>query len=325
MQIPGLDLLNSDPEAVIHGAWLTAAMPSSAARLTGRRRVMTEVSDFSQKMSGSGPVDLAKMQAAAAWQAAWDVTDFTLYYGVADRSPDDYRAYCDFVGRLNAVLYSATPTPDVLLYYPILDLWSEYIPVADVLQVSNQSSRARQIVASFQQLGQALQRNQIPFTLIDHKHLAKAAVDPSGRLSIGHQNYRTLIVPDGVDLPQNVAAIAQQFSASGGRLLQAMSERGFSGMSPVVQSGFQLLPAAPELVLARFQRDGREIGIVVNVGRHDYAGKLCPPANGNWLRLDPATGAITRAVSDAQGQLPLDLAPYQTQIVVQDRAVSSLP
>ena len=111
MHIPGLDMLNSDPEAVIHSGWLTAALPASAARLGGRRRVMTEVSDFSQKMGGQGPVGLAEMQATAAWQAAWDVTDFTLYYGMGDRSADDYRAYCDFVGRLNAVLKEATPHP----------------------------------------------------------------------------------------------------------------------------------------------------------------------------------------------------------------------
>ena len=69
MDIPGLDMLSSDPATVIHSGWLTAALPSSAAMLTGGRRVMTEVSDFSQKMGGTGPVDLAHMQATAAWQA----------------------------------------------------------------------------------------------------------------------------------------------------------------------------------------------------------------------------------------------------------------
>ena len=71
MDIPGLDILTSDPEAVIHSGWLTAALPASAAVLNGRRRVMTEVSDFSQTQSGQGPASLPDMQATAAWQAAW--------------------------------------------------------------------------------------------------------------------------------------------------------------------------------------------------------------------------------------------------------------
>ena len=36
MDIPGLDVLNSDPEAVAHGGWMTAALPLSAAVLEGR-------------------------------------------------------------------------------------------------------------------------------------------------------------------------------------------------------------------------------------------------------------------------------------------------
>jgi hypothetical protein len=79
--------------AVIHTGWLTAGMPASAARLNGRRRIMTEVSDFQQKMGGQGPVSVAEMQATAAWQATWDVTDFTLYYSPRDRS----------IGRVSSV------------------------------------------------------------------------------------------------------------------------------------------------------------------------------------------------------------------------------
>ena len=40
---------------------------------------MTEISDFSQLNSGDRqPVDLATMEAAAGWQAAFGVTDFAL-------------------------------------------------------------------------------------------------------------------------------------------------------------------------------------------------------------------------------------------------------
>ena len=162
MQIPGLDLLTSDPEAVMHSGWLTAGLPASAGRLNGHRRVMTEVSDFSQKMGGAGPVGVAEMQATAAWQATWDVTEFTLYYSTADRSADEYRQYGDFVGRLNAILKPATPDPQVLLYYPIYDLWAEYLPVAEPLQLTSQTPRAQQLVQSFCAWGRCCSARRSP-------------------------------------------------------------------------------------------------------------------------------------------------------------------
>jgi hypothetical protein len=319
MHIPGLDMLNSDPEAVIHRGWLTAALPASAARLGGRRRVMTEVSDFSQKMGGQGPVGLAEMQATAAWQAAWDVTDFTLYYGMTDRSVEDYRAYCNFVGRLNAVLKEATPIPEVLLYYPIYDLWAEYLPVAEPLKLGSQSSVARQLVASTLRLGQMLQRSQVPFTLIDHENLARADVQADGLLSIGGRRYQSLVLPIGVNLPKPAAAILERFSQAGGRVLRdgvGDATGSPESLTKALHPAAKVRPASPQIVLGRFTRDEREIILMVNVGAQTYEGNLSPPTSGTWLSLDPATGAGERAAVNDRGDLSLVLKARQTRLLV---------
>ena len=319
MQIPGLDVLNSDPEAVMHGGWMTAALPSSAARLGGRRRVMTEVSDFSQKMGGQGPVGLLQMQATAAWQAAWDVTEFTLYYGPGDRSAEDYRAYCDFVGRLNAVLREATPNPETLLYYPIYDLWGEYLPVAEPLQLGSQSPRAQQLAASFQRLGQMLQRSQVSFTLIDHENLQRAEVQADGVLTIGRQQYRSLLLPTGVELPERAAATVERFSQAGGCVLH--DGAGDATGSPqalidALQPAVRLTPASPHVAVGRFLRDGHEILVAVNVGTQAYAGHLTVLTSGDWLSLDPATGSIGQAAMNDDGDVQLALDARQTRILV---------
>ncbi len=319
MHIPGLDMLSSDPEAVIHSGWLTAALPASAARLGGRRRVMTEVSDFSQKMGGQGPVGLAEMQATAAWQATWDVTDFTLYYGLGDRSVDDYRAYCNFVGRMNAVLKEATPIPEVLLYYPIYDLWAEYLPVAEPLKLDSQSSAARKLVASTMRLGQMLQRSQVPFTLIDHENLARVDVQTDGLLSIGGRRYQSLILPAGVVLPKTAAAILERFSQAGGRVLRdgvGDATGSPESLTKALQPAAKVQPASPQIALGRFTRDEREIVLVVNVGEQAYEGNLSPPTSGTWLSLDPATGAVERAAVNDRGDLPLVLKARQTRLLV---------
>lgn len=219
MDIPGLDMLSSDPKTVVRTGWMTAAMPASAAMLTGRRRVMTEVSDFIQKMAGGGPASLADMQATAAWQAAWGVTDFTLYYGPADRSDEDYRAYCRYVGRLNAILKRARQAPEVLLYYPIFDLWAEYRPVTGQLKVDSQSQLAQRIVGSFMQLGGLLQRSQVPFALIDHEMLTGADLADDGRMTLGEHRFNAILLPDGVKLPEPAATVVQRFRQRGGRVI----------------------------------------------------------------------------------------------------------
>ena len=323
MHIPGLDLLNSDPEAVVHNGWLTAGLPASAARLHGRRRIMTEVSDFSQKMSGQGPAGLPEMQATAAWQATWGVTDFTLYYSTADRSADEFRQYGDFVGRLNAMLKPAVPAPDVLLYYPIHDLWGEYRPVAEPLQLASQSPRAQQLVNSFMRMGQFLQRSQVPFTVIDHELLAACQVGSPSSLTIGGVTYSALVLPQGVQLPAAAAEVVRQFEQQGGQVVRDDAGQGtLSASSLVTALGTRSLvePSSPQIALGRFHRDGREILLLVNVSKQPYAGTLHSTAAASGLLLDPASGQSKAVTADEEGRVPLQLEPRACRIYVADQA-----
>ena len=322
MDIPGLDMLTSDPQAVIHSGWLTAGLPSSAAILNGRRRVMTEVSDFAQKMGGAGPVGLKEMQATAAWQAAWGVTEFTLYYGIGDRSAEDYRAYCDFVGRLNAILKPARFDRQVLLYYPISDLWEEYLPVAEPLRLDSQSPRAQRIVGSFMRLGRTLQRSQIPFALVDHEKLASAVVPPEGKLTIGDYAFEALILPAGVTLPAEAAEVVDAFRRQGGRVLvdhPRLPQLTAKSLEDKLQPAYRILPASEQIVLGRYLREGRQILLVLNVGQDAYQGTLAMDSPGTWFLLDPATGATERVTTDPSGRVELGLSGRQTTLLVQAR------
>ncbi len=169
LDVPGLDMLNSDPKAVIWGAWRAAAFPASAAYWTDRRLVMTEISDFSQQMGGQGEVDLETMCAAASWQAALGVTEFTLYYGIKGRGEDVHKEYCQYVGRLNAILRDADLVPEAVLYYPIRELQAEYVPQADPLDLQKMSPETKRLVSQFEGVGAFLVQHQIPFVLSDKR------------------------------------------------------------------------------------------------------------------------------------------------------------
>jgi len=318
MDVPGLDMLSSNPEVVIHSGWLTAAMPVSGALLTGCRRVMTEVSDFSQKMSGAGPVGLPEMMATAAWQAAWGVTEFTLYYNPEDRSVEENWQYGQFVGRLNAILREAMPRRRVALYYPIYDLWAEYLPVAGPLHQSVRSEKVQQLIGSFMRLGQTMQRRQIPFVLIDHEYLQRSRVSSDGRLCVGNLELESVVMPAGVELPHEAQAVIEQFQQAGGRVIRDATDAPLTSAKLVeaIRPLYHIEPANDRIVFGEFEREGRTILILANVSREPYKGVLRAKQHKTWTALDPITGEI-RAVTATEQGIPVHLDGYKAILISQ--------
>jgi len=316
MDIPGLDMLTSDPQAVIHTGWLTTSLPASAAIFNGGRRVMTEVSDFSQTMANKAPASLADMTATAAWQAAMGVTEFTLYYNRAKRTPKDYRAYCDFVGRLNALLREARPEPRVLLYYPIYDVWGEFLPTAEKLTPDSQSQRMKTIVNSFMSLGQRMTRRQIPFALADHEIIAAATIS-NGQLAVNGRPFDTLVLPADVQLPPPAARRLNQFKAAGGKIVRAPENIDSNNFSSIVSG------AADRVVVGRFTRSRRQILLIVNVAAEPAEILLNATSPAKWLkaaRIEPAKtkgpGKITLSLTQCQAMLligPIRPTPTDTK------------
>lgn len=314
MDIPGLDMLSSNPEAAIHTGWMTAVLPASAALLNGRRLVMTEVSDFSETMADRSPASLADMCATAAWQAAHGVTEFTLYYDRTRRTPEQYRSYCTFVGRINALLRDARPAPRVLLYYPITDIWSEYKPVAGKLTGETQSQRMRDIVTSFMDLGQRLTRAQISFALTDHEMLASARVSDS-ELRVADQVFSALVLPAHVEMPARADMQAKRFADGGGRLVRATKSIALASLATAYDSGLLREPCE-SVVVGRFTRAGRAMVLVVNVGSTACRGSMAARHAVAWIVADPASGAMTDAEIDDDGDIVLSLAPRGTRILI---------
>ena len=317
MDIPGLDMLSSDPQAVIYTGWMTAILPASAALFNGGRKVMTEVSDFSQIMGNGKAVSLEHMQATAAWQAALGVTEFTLYYDYRKRSAEDYRSYCEYVGRLNAVLRDARPTCRVLLYYPIYDLWSEYLPIPGKLTVESQSARAQMLVSSFMELGQQMVRRQVAFALADHELLSRADVRGSQLNVRGHQ-FGALVLPAGAMLPKTAIEKIEQFRSNGGVVIQPAKQGAGIDLEKLsgLYTGGLLSTPNDRIVLGRFQRDGRKILALVNVSSEPYYGDIVCRNSAAWLAADPDTGIIKAATTDA-GKVKISLKPRSAILLIE--------
>ncbi len=333
MDVPGLDQLSSEPTSVLHGGWMAATFPASAAMFNGGRQVMTEISEFSETLAGKPPISLAKMQATAAWQAALGVTEFKSYYralaAVAARSSEQAathqrlpagsdaeicRKYCDYVGRLNALLREARVDAKVLLYYPIHDLWSEYLPVAGPLSRDSQSPRAQQVIRSFEELGRRMLTTQVPFALVDHELLSAAELRDG--LWIKGRRFDALVLPAGVELPEAAADVIARYQAAGGHVLRdggsdaAVKTRWLTELA----AGGHLQPACDRVVAGRFGRNGREILLLVNVGDRPYAGK-CRLSGSSWSLAEPASGQVKPVLPDREGNAALNL-PAESAVVL---------
>jgi len=331
MDIPGMDMLSSDPMVPTYSGWMSALLPASAALFNGGRRVMTEVSDFSQTMGGQGPASLAMMQATAAWQAAFGVTEFTSYYGSIGRivktidvkeHPSDRnetRAYCDFIGRMNALLRASQPDPSVLLYYPIYDLWSAYRPVAQPLKLETQSPQGQKIVRSFNEMGRKLTTSQIAFALVDHDLLGSAQVDAAG-LAIKGRRFKALVLPVGVELPEAARGVVDRFVAGGGCVMRHGDSAGPSAFAgdrlAAIQRTGRIEPPCGQVVLGRFARDGRRILLLVNVGTAAYAGQVHVEEKGDWTLADPATGAVRPVSGKATGRIDVSMPARSACLLV---------
>ena len=323
--IPGLDQLSSDPTIWQQNAWMAAFFPNSAAALNGQRRVMCEMSEHAQRISGKGPVTVQEMQASAAWQMAFGVTDFTLYYKINNgeeypfRKEAGYKEYCDFVGRINSLVMEASPERKVLLYYPIYDVQREYIPSAEKINRDSQSELTRKMEGSFRNLGANLLKAQTQFVLVDYLTLEKAKITSNKTIQLGPNQYSSLIFPAGIVIPPSVSKLIEQARNKG---IKIVFEDDFKEtLSPESLSEFtgnenKLLPASTSIAFGKFIREGREIFLLVNTGKENYRGELKLGKGNQYIELDPQTGKVSKQQAIFNKKLVLDIKPLETKVFV---------
>jgi len=323
--IPGLDQLDSDPSIWSSSSWMAAFFPNSAAMHSGQRRVMCEMSDFDQTLSGKGPVPLEKMEAATAWQMAFGVTDLTLYYTITygDKYPyrrePAYKDYCDFVGRINSLLMEAEPVRKVLLYYPIYDLQREYIPTSEPISLETQSETTKVINTSFSELGSNLLKAQTQFVLADYLTLEKAIVNDNGTIQVGKNQYTSIVLPKGIVLPSNLPELFEQAKKKGVRVVNT----GDYGTTPSPDQLSDLLGntekvphSAASIAFGKFTRDGRKIYMLVNTGIDAYSGSIEGLRGESYVEADPQTGKFSEEKKLTGSKIDLSLNPLESRIYI---------
>ena len=198
MDIPGIDILTTNPSAIVNGrGFLTAKLISSIAHLHGKRHTMSETSGFSERMGG-GEITLNMMTGTANVLYALGIDIITSYYGDTELEPAEYRTYNDYVARLGAVLDGGKHIAPVAIYYPIESLWAEYLPSEKVIHEIPHSDVAHHIDATFADSCRALMANQLDFDIIDAEGIESAKIKndgKSGLITTPYEEFPVLVVP----------------------------------------------------------------------------------------------------------------------------------
>lgn len=210
------------------------------------------------------------------------------------------RGLNDFTARASWLMQLGRPAARTALYYPARDIWAG-------------GSRAENAVESFERLGQALERAQIDFDILDEEGLSMAVRDGSA-LTLGLARYETVLVPDGAALSD---ALREKL-----RGVDAPAKPVVHGDCPALRARARELPGGETLVLV-FNESDRPLRASLQFGQADVPASCGSPAArafadaaqtacvslrfpqaGIPTRLDPATGRAYRAENGVQTFAP---------------------
>jgi hypothetical protein len=219
------------------------------------------------------------------------VNPFTCYFVWGKYDPAVYRAINEYIGRVCLVLRGARSAATVGVYYPIETFQAEFLPSPSTWSREfwpKAWHRMEQRIREQDEVVRSLFLQGIDFTWLHGDWIEKARVE-KGWLVAANGRYRTIVMPELELLPLAVARKLEEFEKAGGKVLwvKSLPQMGDSSeehekvramfakkkiLSPgrVAEAIGQGLPpgftleTGPEVLTARFIRDGRRITYLVN-------------------------------------------------------------
>lgn len=250
------------------------------------------------------------------------VNQFMCYFVWREYKPADYRAINEYIGRLCLVLRGARSAATVGMYYPIETFQAEFFPSPSTWKRDfwpEAWRRMEQRIRDQDEVARSLFLQGIDFTWLHGDWIEKAKVE-KGWLVAANGRYRTLVMPEVELLPLAVARKIEEFEKGGGNVIWVKSlpqmgdaseehekvktmfakkkilspGRGTEAIGRALPPGFTLQTGS-EVLVARFNRDGRQITYLVNY-RPDKVTVPLTLTSGKHRSFDvynPMDGSIT--------------------------------
>ncbi len=218
MQMPGIDLLTEH-----WTTYATAKQCTSIARQLGKKRRLSELYGctgwdfplFAHKSLGDWQYAMGinfrchhlywySMEAEAKRDYPASISEHSPWYKI-------YPALEDHFARLGSVISQGEECRNILVIHPIESVWSvkyriskEWVPAVNEL---NQD---------FIKLSNTLLANNLDFDYADEELLARYFAVSEKCLTVGHADYKAVVIPELKTIRQSTLNILKEFSAHGG-------------------------------------------------------------------------------------------------------------
>jgi hypothetical protein len=258
----------------------------------------------------------------------------------------DVRSLTDYIARCQSVLQAGQPANDVLLYWPIYDLWMNPQGTTIQLTVHHHGWMANQRIG---EVADVLLAKGFTFDFISDRMIESLAVE-QGRLTAPGGTYRTLVVPACRYMPETTLRRLADLAAQGAPIVFEQSLPGDVPGLADLQSRRQQLAAqrsrlekSPAIVAADVATGLLKAGVpremMVDAGLRFIRRKVgesywylianhTAHAVDDWFRLgvpcaaatlfDPMTGRSGQLARQADGQIRLQLEAGETVVVSAD-------
>jgi hypothetical protein len=214
MDIPGIDMLSSDPKNILNGGgFIAPKLVSSIAHISGKNLVMSETSDWSEQ-NVSKKASLEEMIGTANLLYALGVNIITSYYDWKERK-NTYRVYCDYIAQIGTKLKESSHICDIGVLYPIRSIWSNYFPIDKPFNTDEVPIILKDIATNFIDLCRFLLTNQLDFDIVDEESIIDSIIS-GGKLRIANEYYKIIICPPIDTIRASTLEKLLEFSKNGG-------------------------------------------------------------------------------------------------------------
>ena len=275
-----------------------------------------------------------------------------LFYASTQFNPnnswwDDFAALNTYVARVQSILQRGTPDNEILIYWPIADVWADpKTPLMHQLGVHDVKWLTEKPTGL---LAQKLLNHGYSFDYISDAQLQQTRVDGGRLVTPGATRYRTILVPAAQHMPVATLRHLAQLARDGasvifeklpadvpgyGRLAERRGEFQKLLADPALQKlvSPDILEALPALGIMRERVADNGISFIrrASTGGHDYFFvNLTATKFDRWVTLgvpaqsaamlDPLTGRVGRiplgSSENGCAQIYLQLAPGESLIV----------
>ena len=264
MQLPGIDILTADPQAIGDSVFIGAKAVSSAAHLTGKKTVMCECCAMRALPSGQR-LGFNEFIAQANMLHVMGVNLFTLYQSQRQIGEDAFRRYTAYAGRLSLLLRGGSHACDVAVLYPARSAWAYWAPGGRGSGPASGSPevgrRFNEVADSYAAVSRELAQGQIDFDLVDERAIGEAAMR-DGAMRVADEVYRVIVLANPFALDLKTAEALRAFCAAGGTLI-SVGQRPQLSDSAANQAAFDRLmdelfrEGGPAVVLAQAEVHAR--------------------------------------------------------------------